>query len=159
MFAGLILLFVGKTNTLKKLGIILLGFGLMFYGLEADEAMKPFRTYQPFIDLMQTQQSLLGQQLEQFYTHHSIFFGYSRNCGYLSKFRLSLPAGVAIMLGASRHLQILWWLRWARSPRFADGCVHLLFNLITILGIIFFAPLLVQLPGSFCRSWCGSPSC
>jgi len=38
MFAGL-LLFVGKTNTLKKLGIILLGFGLMFYGLEAiDEA-------------------------------------------------------------------------------------------------------------------------
>lgn len=55
MFAGLLLLFVGKTQTWKNLGIILLGFGLMFYGLEAiDEAMKPFRNYQPFIDLMQT---------------------------------------------------------------------------------------------------------
>ncbi len=69
MFAGLLLLFVGKGRTLKNLGIVLLGFGLMFYGLEAiDEAMKPFREYQPFIDLMQTlaQNPLLARQLGQF---------------------------------------------------------------------------------------------
>ncbi len=53
MMVGLLLMFVGKSNTRRKLGIIVLGFGLMFYGLEAiDEAMKPLRTNEAFIEAM-----------------------------------------------------------------------------------------------------------
>lgn len=54
MFAGLLLLFLGRSARQKTIGIIILGFGLMFYGLEAiDEAMKPFRDYEPFINWME----------------------------------------------------------------------------------------------------------
>jgi phosphate:Na+ symporter len=35
MLIGLLLMFIGKSPTRHKLGIIVLGFGMMFYGLEA----------------------------------------------------------------------------------------------------------------------------
>ena len=55
MAVGVLVFLLGRTKTQKNLGLVVLGFGLMFYGLEAiDDAMRPFRTYQPFIDLMQT---------------------------------------------------------------------------------------------------------
>ena len=105
MFAGLLLLFAGKTQTWKNIGIILLGFGLMFYGLEAiDEAMKPFRNYQPFIDLMQTlgTNPLLGALVGAIFT--VIVQSSSATVAIVitlaSSGLISLPAGVAIMLGA-----------------------------------------------------------
>jgi phosphate:Na+ symporter len=47
MLAGLLLRFIGKSETRAKLGLVLLGFGLMFYGLEAiDDAVKPLRDHE-----------------------------------------------------------------------------------------------------------------
>jgi phosphate:Na+ symporter len=58
MLAGLLVFFLAKNDRVKAIGIVLLGFGLMFYGLEAiDSAMEPFRDYQPFISWMKS----LGQ--------------------------------------------------------------------------------------------------
>jgi phosphate:Na+ symporter len=152
MFAGLLLLFVGKTNTLKNLGIILLGFGLMFYGLEAiDEAMKPFRTYQPFIDLMQAlgNNPLLGAAVGAIFT--LIIQSSSATVAIVitlaSSGLISLPAGVAIMLGAEvgTCADTLVATIGRGCPALRTGVFHFLFNLISaILGIIF-APLLVQL--------------
>ncbi len=105
MLSGLLLLFLGKKQTLKNLGIILLGFGLMFYGLEAiDEAMKPFRNYQPFIDLMQTfaTNPLLGALVGAIFT--VIIQSSSATVAIVVTLAgsglISLPAGIAIMLGA-----------------------------------------------------------
>lgn len=152
MFSGLLLLFVGRTNTQKNLGIILFGFGLMFYGLEAiDEAMKPFRNYQPFIDLMQTlgRNPLLGALVGAIFT--VIIQSSSATVAIVITLAgsglISLPAGIAIMLGAEvgTCADTLVATIGRGRPALRTGVFHLLFNLISaILGIIF-APLLVQL--------------
>ncbi|KYC43736.1 Na/Pi-cotransporter [Scytonema hofmannii PCC 7110] len=152
MFVGMLVLFIGKTNTQKNLGIILLGFGLMFYGLEAiDEAMKPFRNYQPFIDLMQTlgKNPLLGAIVGAIFT--LIIQSSSATVAIVitlaSSGLISLPAGVAIMLGAEVGTCADTLLATVGRGRSAlrTGLFHFLFNLVSaILGIIF-APLLVQL--------------
>lgn len=145
MFAGLLLLFVGKTQTWKNLGIILLGFGLMFYGLEAiDEAMKPFRNYQPFIDLMQTlgKNPLLGALVGAIFT--LIIQSSSATVAIVitlaSSGLISLPAGVAIMLGAEvgTCADTLVATIGRGRPALRTGVFHLLFNVVSaILGIIF----------------------
>ena len=152
MFAGLLLLFTGKTQTWKNIGIILLGFGLMFYGLEAiDEAMKPFRNYQPFIDLMQTlgTNPLLGALVGAIFT--VIIQSSSATVAIVitlaSSGLISLPAGVAIMLGAEvgTCADTLVATIGRGRPALRTGVFHLLFNVVSAtLGIIF-APLLVQL--------------
>lgn len=105
MFVGLLVLFLGKTGTQKNIGLILLGFGLMFYGLEAiDEAMKPFRNYQPFIDLMRTlgNNPLLGAIVGAIFT--VVIQSSSATVAIVITLAgsglVSLPAGIAIMLGA-----------------------------------------------------------
>lgn len=152
MFAGLLLLFLGKTKTWKNLGIVLLGFGLMFYGLEAiDEAMKPFRTYEPFIDLMETlaNNPILGAAVGALFT--VIIQSSSATVAIVitlaSSGLISLPAGVAIMLGAEvgTCADTLIATIGRGRPALRTGTFHLSFNLLSaILGIIF-APLLVQL--------------
>ncbi len=50
---GVVLLMFGKKKSTKDLGEIFLGFGILFFGMATmGSAMKPLRTYQPFIDLM-----------------------------------------------------------------------------------------------------------
>ncbi|WP_407897887.1 Na/Pi cotransporter family protein [Scytonema sp. NUACC26] len=152
MFLGMLMLFIGKTKVQKNIGIILLGFGLMFYGLEAiDEAMKPFRNYQPFIDLMQTlgKNPLLGAVVGAIFT--LIIQSSSATVAIVitlaSSGLISLPAGVAIMLGAEVGTCADTLLATVGRGRSAlrTGLFHFLFNLVSaILGIIF-APLLVQL--------------
>jgi phosphate:Na+ symporter len=151
MLSGLLLLFLGKKQTLKNIGIILLGFGLMFYGLEAiDEAMKPFRNYQPFIDLMQTLATspLLGALVGAIFT--IIIQSSSATVAIIvtlaSSGLISLPAGIAIMLGAEvgTCADTLVATIGRGRPALRTGVFHLLFNVASaILGIIF-APLLVQ---------------
>jgi phosphate:Na+ symporter len=152
MLAGALLLFLGKTKTWKNVGIVLLGFGLMFYGLEAvDEAMKPFRTYQPFIDLMETlgNNPLLGAAVGALFT--VIIQSSSATVAIVitlaSSGLISLPAGIAIMLGAEvgTCADTLVATIGRGRPALRTGVFHLVFNLVSaILGIIF-APLLVQL--------------
>ncbi|MBD2308188.1 Na/Pi cotransporter family protein [Chroococcidiopsis sp. FACHB-1243] len=159
MFAGLLLLFLGKTKTWKNLGIVLLGFGLMFYGLEAiDEAMKPFRTYEPFIDLMETlgNNPILGAAVGALFT--VIIQSSSATVAIVitlaSSGLISLPAGVAIMLGAEvgTCADTLIATIGRGRPALRTGVFHFGFNLVSaILGIIF-APLLVQLVLSFSGS-------
>ncbi|KAB8321097.1 Na/Pi cotransporter family protein [Tolypothrix campylonemoides VB511288] len=152
MFVGLLVLFLGKTGTQKNIGLILLGFGLMFYGLEAiDEAMKPFRNYQPFIDLMQTlgNNPLLGAIVGAIFT--IIIQSSSATVAIVITLAgsglVSLPAGIAIMLGAEvgTCADTLVATIGRGRPALRTGVFHFLFNLISaILGIIF-APLLAQL--------------
>lgn len=152
MFAGLLVLFLGKTSTQKNIGLILLGFGLIFYGLEAiDEAMKPFRNYQPFIDLMQTlgNNPLLGAVVGAIFT--VIIQSSSATVAIVITLAgsglVSLPAGIAIMLGAEvgTCADTLVATIGRGRPALRTGVFHFLFNLMSaILGIIF-APLLAQL--------------
>ncbi|MGI2908679.1 Na/Pi cotransporter family protein [Tolypothrix sp. VBCCA 56010] len=152
MFAGLLLLFVGKTQRLKTIGIILLGFGLMFYGLEAiDEAMKPFRDYDPFINWMKTlgNNPLLGALVGAIVT--VIIQSSSATVAIVitlaSSGLIALPAGVAIMLGAEigTCADTLVATIGRGSAALRTGVFHFLFNLFTVAVGILFAPQLVQL--------------
>ena len=50
---GVIMLMFGKKKSTKDVGEIFLGFGILFFGMATmSTAMKPLRTFQPFIDLM-----------------------------------------------------------------------------------------------------------
>lgn len=155
MFAGLLLLFLGKKHTLKTLGIVLLGFGLMFYGLEAiDEAMKPFREYQPFLNLMKTlgQNPLLGALVGAIFT--VIVQSSSATVAIVITLAgsglISLPAGIAIMLGAEIGTCADTLIATIGRGRAAlrTGTFHLLFNLVSVALGLLFAPLLVQLVSS-----------
>jgi phosphate:Na+ symporter len=156
MFAGLLALFLGRTHLQKTLGIIILGFGLMFYGLEAiDEAMKPFRDYQPFIDLMAQlgNNPLLGAIVGAIFT--IIIQSSSATVAIVitlaSSGLIALPAGIAIMLGAEvgTCADTLLSTIGRGSAALRTGVFHFGFNLLSAgLGILF-TPQLVQLAETF----------
>lgn len=152
MFTGMLLLFVGKTHRLKTIGLIILGFGLMFYGLEAiDEAMKPFREYQPFIKWMKTlgDNPILGALVGAIFT--VIVQSSSATVAIVitlaSSGLIALPAGVAIMLGAEigTCADTLIATIGRGSAALRTGVFHLLFNLSSVAVGILTAPQLVQI--------------
>ena len=52
---GFVMLFVGRKEKIKHYGTLIMGLGLIFFGLAImSDAMKPLRSYQPFIQLMQS---------------------------------------------------------------------------------------------------------
>ena len=52
----------GKNEKIKSIGDILLGFGVLFYGMKLmSDSMTPLRTYPQFIDMMKSMENpLLG---------------------------------------------------------------------------------------------------
>jgi phosphate:Na+ symporter len=152
MFVGLVLSIGFKHPTVRNTGVIVLGFGLMFFGLEAiDDAVRPLRKYQPFIDLMQTlgNRPLLGALIGAVFT--VIIQSSSATVAIVITLAgsgmISLPAGVAIMLGAEIGTcsdTLLATIGRGR-PALRTGVFHLLFNLTTAALGILFAPQLVQL--------------
>jgi phosphate:Na+ symporter len=151
LLVGLLLHFVGKSATRKKLGLVVFGFGLMFYGLEAiDEAMKPLRDHQPFMHLMRS----LGQT-----PIYGALFGAAFTVLIQSSSAViaivitlagsglvDLPAGVAIMLGAEIGTcsdTLLATIGRGR-PAIRTGVFHLLFNLASAVIGVALAPLFVR---------------
>jgi phosphate:Na+ symporter len=152
MFAGMVLSLAFKHETVRNVGVILLGFGLMFFGLDAIEgAVRPLRKYQPFIDLMETlgNRPLFGALIGAAVT--VVIQSSSATVAIVitlaSSGMISLPAGVAIVLGAEIGTcsdTLLATIGRGRSA-LRTGVFHLLFNLTTAGLAILFAPQLVQL--------------
>jgi phosphate:Na+ symporter len=152
MFAGLLVFFLGKTTRIKSLGIVLLGFGLMFYGLEAiDSAMEPFRDYQPFLSWMKTlgRNPLLGALVGAIFT--IVIQSSSATVAIVVTLAgsglIELPAGIAIMLGAEvgTCADTLVATIGRGSAALRTGLFHLLFNLGSAALGITLAPQLAQL--------------
>lgn len=145
LFIGLILHFVGKTDKWKNIGLILLGLGLLFFGLDTiDEAMKPLRDYQPFIEWMRTlgQHPLQGALVGALFT--VLIQSSSATVAIIVTLAgsglITLPAGVALMLGAEVGTCADTLVATIGRGRAAlrTGVFHLLFNVITAtIGILF----------------------
>jgi phosphate:Na+ symporter len=152
MFTGMLVFFLGKTDRIRSLGIVLLGFGLMFYGLEAiDSAMEPFREYQPFLDWMERlgRYPILGALVGAIFT--VIVQSSSATVAIVVTLAgsglIALPAGIAIMLGAEvgTCADTLVATVGRGNAALRTGLFHLLFNLGgAILGILL-APQLAQI--------------
>lgn len=145
MFAGLLILFLGRNKRQRSIGLVLLGFGLLFYGLEAiDSAMEPFREYEPFLNWMERlgRNPILGALVGALFT--IIVQSSSATVAIVvtlaSSGLITLPAGIALMLGAEvgTCADTLLATIGRGSPALRTGLFHLVFNLISAtLGILF----------------------
>jgi phosphate:Na+ symporter len=151
MVSGLLLMFVGKSEVRRKLGLVVLGFGLMFYGLEAvDEAMKPLRHYEPFMQAMTRMgdKPVLGAAFGAVFT--MIIQSSSATVAIIVTLAgsglISLPAGVAIMLGAEIGTcsDTLVATVGRGRPALRTGVFHLVFNLLSACIGVALAPLFVR---------------
>ena len=152
MLAGLVLLVASKCETRRHLGVVLFGFGLIFYGLEAiDEAMKPLRDFEPFLSTMRKlgDNPWLGALIGCVVT--LVIQSSSATVAIVITLAasglVSLPAGVAIMLGAEVGTcsDTLIATIGRGRPALRTGVFHLVFNLVSALFGILFAQQLVEL--------------
>jgi phosphate:Na+ symporter len=149
LLIAFLLLMFGRTERLKNIALILLGFGLLFFGLDQIEsAMEPFENYPPFINWMKTlgDNPLLGAFVGALFT--VLVQSSSATVAIIVTLAIqglvSLPAGIALMLGAEvgTCADTLVATIGRERPAVRTGVFHLVFNLITAgIGIILAAQL------------------
>jgi phosphate:Na+ symporter len=102
---GFALLFFGKTEKARLHGNLLMGLGLIFFGMGImSEGMAPLRSYQPFIDLMVAMENPLpGILVAAIFT--ALVQSSSATTGIVivmaTQGFITLPAGIAMALGAN----------------------------------------------------------
>jgi Na/Pi-cotransporter len=102
---GFSMLFTSKSERTKQYGAMLMGLGLVFFGMSVmSDAMKPLRTYQPFLDLMiQMENPLIGIIIAAVFT--GLIQSSSATTGIVivmaSQGFITLPAGIALAFGAN----------------------------------------------------------
>ncbi|QEP42621.1 Na/Pi cotransporter family protein [Ectothiorhodospiraceae bacterium BW-2] len=147
---GFTMLFAGKQETIRYYGAILMGLGLVFFGMSImSEAMEPLRTYQPFLDLMvQMENPLVGILVAALFT--GLVQSSSATTGIVivmaSQGLITLPAGIALAFGANIGTCVTAMLATIGKTREAlrAALVHVLFNVAGVLIWLAFIPWLAQ---------------
>jgi phosphate:Na+ symporter len=142
--AGGLLLAFGRGPGWKRAGTIIFGVGLLFFGLGViDGAMAPFKDYPPFLQWMRTlgDKPLLGALVGMMVTLtiQSSSATMAIVITLASQGLISLPAGVAIMLGAELGTVSDTLIAAIGRSRQAvrAGLFHFFFNLVTgALGVL-----------------------
>jgi phosphate:Na+ symporter len=145
---GFVMGFAWKEGVARHYGAMLLGLGLLFYGMGAmGEAMAPLRSNQGFAELLQSLQNpVLGMLAGAVFT--ALVQSSSATIGLAvvmaTQGLLSLPAGIAILFGAKIGTGITAVLAGIGKPQDAKraAVVHVLFNL---LGAALWLPFIAQL--------------
>ena len=145
---GFGMLFIGKTDRIKNYGGMLMGLGLIFFGMGVmSDGMNPLRTYPPFTDLMERMENpIFGILVSALFT--GLVQSSSATTGIVitmaSQGLISLPAGIALILGANIGTCITAALASIGKPREAvrASAVHILFN---ILGVVLWIALINRL--------------
>ena len=130
---------VSKQERTRQYGAMLMGLGLVFFGMSVmSDAMKPLRTYQPFLDLMTTMETpLVGILVAAAFT--GLVQSSSATTGIVivmaSQGFITLPTGIALAFGANIGTCVTAMLASIGKPREAvrAACVHVLFN---VLGVV-----------------------
>ena len=135
-----------RREILRELGGVVLGLGLLFLGIQfMGEATHPLRTYQPFIDAMQTMKNpLLGILIGAVFT--AIVQSSAATLGLIialaSEGLMPLEAAIPLILGA--NVGTVGTALLAGIGKSAEaarvGVVHLLFNVIGVLLFVFLIP-------------------
>jgi phosphate:Na+ symporter len=148
---GFVLSFTAKSNHWKQIGMIILGLGLVFYGMAImSGALNPLRTYEPFIQFMISMQNpLLGAAVGALFT--AVVQSSSATTGILivmaSQGLIGLESAIAIALGANIGTCVTAGLATIGKPREAvrAAVVHTLFNVAGVAIWIGFIPQLAEL--------------
>ena len=145
---GFGMLFIGKTDRIKNYGGMLMGLGLIFFGMKVmSDGMNPLRTYPPFTDLMERMGNpIFGILVSALFT--GLVQSSSATTGIVitmaSQGLISLPAGIAFIFGANIGTCITATLASIGKPREAirASAIHILFN---ILGVVLWIALINRL--------------
>lgn len=136
---GFAMLTFARRDQFKHYGGMLLGFGLIFFGMEVmTEAMIPLRSYPPFLDWMvRMENPFFGLLIGSLFT--ALVQSSAATTGLViilaSQGFISLPAGIALALGANIGTCVTAVLATIGKPRVAlrAAVVHVLFNLAGVL--------------------------
>jgi len=136
---GFAMLFVSKRDRGRQYGAMIMGLGMLFYGMGLmNTAMKPLRSFTPFLDLMaQMENPLLGILVAAIFT--GLIQSSSAATGVVialaSQGLITLPAGIALVFGANVGTCVTAMLASMGKPRPAirAGMVHVLFNIAGVL--------------------------
>ncbi len=147
---GFVMTFVSKRGVARHYGAMLMGLGLIFYGMAAmGAAMSPLRTHEGFAELLQSLKNpVLGMLAGAVFT--ALVQSSSATIGLAvvmaTQGLLSLPAGIAILFGAKIGTGITAVLAAIGKPQDAKraAAVHVLFN---VLGALIWLPFIPQLAG------------
>ena len=145
---GFSFLFFAKRDALRHYGGIIMGLGLVFFGMSLmSDAMEPLRTYQPFLDLMiRMENPLIGILVAAAFT--ALIQSSSATTAIVIVMAgqgfISLPAGIALAMGANIGTCVTALLAAIGKPREAirAATTHVLFN---IAGVLIWIGFVVQL--------------
>ncbi len=151
---GFVMLFVGRKENIKQYGTLVMGLGMIFFGLAImSDAMKPLRSYQPFIQLMQdVANPLVGILISTLFT--ALIQSSSATMGVVivlaQQGLITLEGGIALALGANIGTCATAGLASIGKPREAVrvAVAHVTFKIVGVALIFFFIPYLAEL----CRS-------
>ena len=147
LFVGFLLMLISKSEKINTAGRIALFFGMLFFGLfTMERAVEPLKGSEQFtIWMANLENPLYGAAVGALVT--LVIQSSSATVGMvitLAKQNLiTLPAGIAVMLGAELGTCSDTLLATIRSNRQAikTGVFHLFFNLVSIIiGLVLFAP-------------------
>lgn len=136
---GFALNFIPKKRTVRDVGAMVMGLGLIFFGMGLmSDATNPLRGYPPFIDLMQNMDTpVLAILVSAAFT--ALVQSSSATTGIVivlaTQGFISLEAGIALAFGANLGTCFTAALATLGKPRAATraAAVHVLFNLIGVL--------------------------
>jgi phosphate:Na+ symporter len=145
---GFALKFFSKNDKLKYLGIMLMGFGLIFLGMQfMSDATRPLRAYEPFIYAMgHMKNPLIGILIAAIFT--AIIQSSAATIGIVitlaSQGFINLEAGISLVLGANIGTCFTAILASIGSPRESKQAAlsHVIIN---IIGVLIWLPFIYQL--------------
>ena len=145
---GFFMMFTAKKEKVRYYGMMLMGIGMVFFGMGImSDAMAPLRTYEPFISFLeQMKNPLLGILAGALFTAlvQSSAATVGISIALASEGLLSLPAGIALALGANIGTCVTALLASLGKPTEAvrASMVHVLFN---VVGVVIWLPFIAYL--------------
>ena len=139
---GFVLRMFGKTDNMRSLGDVVLGFGILFFGMKLmSDAMAPLRSYPDFIDMMKSLENpFMGILAGALFT--AVVQSSSATTGVVivlaQQGLITLEAGIAIVLGANIGTCVTAGLASIGTQREAKrvAMAHVLFKIVGVLIIL-----------------------
>jgi len=144
---GFFMLFSAKQDKTKYYGMMIMGIGLVFYGMGLmSEAMTPLRSYEPFLEILKDLEKpiagiIAGAVFTAIVQSSAATVGIA--IALASEGLLALPAGIALALGANIGTAVttafMGILSSSSTEAVRASVVHVTFN---ILGTLLWLPLI-----------------
>jgi phosphate:Na+ symporter len=138
---GFFMLFTAKQEKVKYYGMMIMGIGLVFYGMGLmSEAMTPLRSYPPFLDILKSLENpvagiIAGAVFTAIVQSSAATVGIA--IAMASEGLLGLPAGIALALGANIGTAVTTAFMGILSSKSTQAVrasvVHVAFNVIGTL--------------------------